>query len=469
MNTIWEPSIEGRGGPKYKAVVEAIREAVSDGDLEVGAKLPPVRELAWQLSITPGTVARAYTILTDDGVLEAAVGRGTFVAAQDHAAPISVPVSRPDIEASEETEGPVRLYGASVPDVGQVALIRELMVSIGQNGGVAGLLDYPDRDTKLPLREAAIRWMAGSHLGPLDPGDVVISNGGQNALVLTLQACLRGDAPVILVEELFYPGFRRAAELVRAQVIPVPMDGFGIVPEALEELALKHGAQALMTSPEVHNPTTLCTPPWRRQEIADVARRTGLQLVEDDCYRMGPGQGLPYRAMLPEQSWYISSLSKLLTPSLRVGFAVAPRGRGARLRRMAEYNYFGLAAPMVELVVGIMTWPGLPDLTSEVRRVINQYSRVALNVLGGYQISWREDVPFLWLRLPAGWRAGAFCQAAEARGVQVRSAEEFVVREGRAPHAIRISMNARIGMERFERALVTLRELLDNPPENISF
>ena len=69
---------------------------------------------------------------------------------------------------------------------------------------------------------------------------------------------------------------------------------------ALEEAVRRHGAQLLCTSPEVHNPTTLCTPEWRRMEIIDVARRTGLQLVEDDCYRLGTPVGRPYRALLPE-------------------------------------------------------------------------------------------------------------------------------------------------------------------------
>ena len=78
MDTIWPNELQKSKGPKYKIVADTIRKAVEGGALEVGAKLPPVRELAYRLGITPGTVARAYTILTDEGVLEAEVGRGTF-------------------------------------------------------------------------------------------------------------------------------------------------------------------------------------------------------------------------------------------------------------------------------------------------------------------------------------------------------------------------------------------------------
>ena len=90
-----------------------------------------------------------------------------------------------------------------------------------------------------------------------------------------------------------------------------------------------------------------------------------------------------------------------------------------------------------------------------------------VNILGRYDVVWRSDVPFLWLRLPLGWRAGAFCQAAEAVGIQIRSAEEFVCREARAPHAVRIAINAGVSLASFEAATMRLRDLLDNPPEQI--
>ncbi|WP_425050672.1 PLP-dependent aminotransferase family protein [Psychromarinibacter sp. S121] len=455
MDTIWQPSLEGRAGPKYAAVAEAIRDGVHAGALTAGQKLPPVRELAWTLGITPGTVARAYTELTDEGLLQAAVGRGTFVAERRKPAAEAMP------------DGPMRLYGPSLPDVGQVALIRELMVKVGQEGGVSDMLDYPSR-VATPLRDAAIRWLASAHLGPLDAPDVVPAHGGQHAILLTMQAILSGPEPVILVEEMLYPGFRRAADLLRAKPVAVPMDEHGIIPGALEEAVRRHGAQLLCTSPEVHNPTTLCTPEWRRLEIVDVARRTGLQLVEDDCYRLGTPVGRPYRALLPGQGWYVTSLSKHLTPALRIGFAVAPPGRGAGLRRAAEHGFFGISAPLADLTVELLHSPKLNRLIDEARRTMNDYVRAAVNVLGGHDLTWREDVPFLYLGLPSGWRAGAFCQRAEAAGVQVRAADEFVLRDGRAPHAVRISVNARHGLARFEGAMQKLRELLDNPPEQIS-
>ena len=98
---------------------------------------------------------------------------------------------------------------------------------------------------------------------------------------------------------------------------------------------------------------------------------------------------------------------------------------------------------------------------------ISAYVRCAVNVLGGYDLVWRKDVPFLWLRLPEGWRAGAFVQAAEAKGVRIRAAEEYACRDARTPHAVRFAVNACVGLDSFEAAIFRLRDLLDNPPESI--
>ena len=80
MDTIWAAPLPDTKGPKYTLVAETIRRAVGNGQLAEGEKLPPVRDLAYRLKITPGTVARAYSVLTDEGLLVGEVGRGTFVA-----------------------------------------------------------------------------------------------------------------------------------------------------------------------------------------------------------------------------------------------------------------------------------------------------------------------------------------------------------------------------------------------------
>jgi len=450
-------------GPKYKRVADAIHSAIRSGDLEVGAKLPPVRELAWSLGITPGTVARAYTVLTNAGHAVAEVGRGTFVA--------SGPAARPALPreyiSTPFMDGKLSLVSPQLPDLGQITLLRHAFAKIGETEPER-LIHYPTRDAYLPLREAAVHWLRHVPLGHISESDVVLVHGAQNGLGVILQAILRGTNPTILVEDMAYPGFRRAADLLRTEVVGLPSDENGIVPDALEATIRRTGAQVLCTSPDVHNPTLVCTPSDRRREIADVCRNMDIQIIEDDCYRRTDNTAPSYRILAPERTWHVASISKVLTPALRLGFAIAPRGRGPDLRQVAEHGFFGLAQPLAEVAEHILTSPETEKIVAAIRTHMASYVRVAVNALGSYDVTWHEDVPFIWLRLPQGWRAAAFCRAAEMRDIQIRSADEFALRDGRAPHAVRIAMNAQIPLERFENAMHQLRDLLQHPPEQIS-
>ncbi len=466
MSTIWPDTLVEKTGPKYKRVADTIRLAIKNDTLKIGSKLPPVRALAYQLSITPGTVARAYTILTNEGVLQAEVGRGTFVA--EHKTPVLDDVWSRDFHLAElANPDHVSLFSPRLIDVGQVGLIREITRKTADMDAFS-LLNYPTRDAYKPVREAALAWLDDLLLGPLKESDIVLTHGGQNAIMTVLQALLTEASPVVMVEDLSYAGFRRAAEMLRANVVGIPMDEHGIVPAALETVIRKTGARILCTSPEVHNPTGTFTPLNRRKEILDIANRHGVQIVEDDCYRMGVARAPTYRALAPELGWHVTSISKSLTPALRVGFAIAPVGRAADLRRAAEYSYFGLAQPLAEITRLLLSDPRSRDMVKNVRAEMAKYVRIAVNTLGGYELRWDDQVPFLWLNLPSGWRAAAFTRAAEAKGVQLRSADEFALRDGRAPNAVRIAINGHVTLERFEGAMLALLTLLDNPPEQIS-
>lgn len=325
MDTIWPDTLATEAGPKYKAVAQIIRAAVAEGTLTQGTRLPPVRDLAWQLKITPGTVARAYTILTDEGLLNAEVGRGTFVAPPvDDDALFAPPIEVDSAAHNREAQDwRVNMVSPHLPSVGQAQLIRNLLADIARDPP-SGMMHYPDRTNARPAREAVVKWLAGAQLGHMDQGDVVLANGGQSAIVLLMQALLKGRKPVVLVEELSYPGFRRAADLVRADVVPVAMDAHGVIPEALARAAAQHDAQIFCTSPEVHNPTCLFTPLQRRLELVEVARAHDLQVIDDDCYQIAAAKAPSYRKLAPERGWYVSSISKSLTASLAGGDGHCP-------------------------------------------------------------------------------------------------------------------------------------------------
>ncbi|MDC0737087.1 PLP-dependent aminotransferase family protein [Cognatishimia sp. SS12] len=456
MDTKWQPQQLRAGTAKYKALATEIRDAIASGTLTAGEKLPPVRDLAYRLSITPGTAARAYSILVEEGTLEAGVGRGTFVSNPFQSAG---PQEWPEI---------VDCLSPRIPDMGQDKLIRDSLRQVAQDLPTKALMQYPKREVNRPARRAFMQWMGDAPLGHYTEDDLVITHGGQNALMHIMQAVLRGPAPVVLVDEVSYSGFRKAAELCRAQVVGVPWDGEGPDADALEKLVQSTGSTLYCTSSEINNPTTRPTSPKRRREIAAVALRHGLHVVDDDCYYTGSHSAETYRALLPDLGWYVGSPSKLVSPALRVGFTLPPRGWVGQMLQSVQLSHFGVSSILTEAFARVMTDENLPRIIANVQGRINADLRFVVKQLGGYPIRWRSHVPLVWVELPVAWRAPAFTQAAKAAGVELKSADEFTLRDGRAVHAVRIAINGQIDQARFQQAVMVLRDLLDNPPRGFT-
>jgi DNA-binding transcriptional MocR family regulator len=456
MDTKWLPTLATGGRSKYRALSDSIRNGIANGDLRGGQKLPPVRDLAFRLQVTPGTVARAYSILVEEGVLRAGVGRGTFVAEPKAA------VRAPSWPQTISMQSPV------LADVGQSMMIREALAHVSTDIDDDALMQLPSRARNFGARQAFRKWMADAPVGAFTEENVVITHGAQNAILHILMTVLTGPSPVVLVDELSFPGFRRAAELCRAQVIGVPWDEEGPCVDTLTRLARETGAQIYCTSAEVGNPTTQCTTAARRREVAAVANRFGMHVIDDDCYRNGIHQAESYRVLLPELGWYVTSPSKSISPALRIGFAIAPRGFAGAITRGLQYSHFGVATPLCDLYTHVMNNPKLPTVLCAMRQRMNEDVRIAVNHLGGHKVRWRQDVSILWLELPERWRVGPFAQAAEAAGVLIKPADEFVLRDGRAVHAVRLAVNGQIAQERFEEGIVILQNLLDNPPRSFT-
>ena len=205
-------------------------------------------------------------------------------------------------------------------------------------------------------------------VGNFTTDDIVLAHGAQNAMLAVLQTVLEGPDPVVLIEQHAYPGFRRAAELCRARVVASNATTKGPRPDLLQEAANRHRAQIFLTSAEVNNPTLRHHHPRRRREIASVARRCGLHVLDDDCYKLTPASGESYRALLPDLGWYVSSLSKSLTPSLRVGWVIAPRARAKDLARTVSFGCFGLARPLTDITHAVLSDPRLPDVLARPAR-----------------------------------------------------------------------------------------------------
>jgi DNA-binding transcriptional MocR family regulator len=463
-DTNWAPDLTQFPGPKYLALSRALRDAIRSGDLPANSQLPTVRDLAWRLQLTPGTVARAYQLATQEGLLAATVGRGTFVAAQSPRLGPTQPLYTERLTGG--STGLVDLRPPQVPEVGQTEAFRSALLHLADRTG-QGWLDYTSQLGEAALRSEIVTWMGDRILGPIGPDDVALTHGGQNAISLIFDCCLRGDRPVVLIEELAYPGFRYAARAARAEVVPVEIDEFGIMPAALEAACRRHGAQVLCLTTEAQNPTTGRMPVRRRQEIAEIARAYDLQVLEDDCYSVAVSDIPSLRALAPERVWLVGSVSKTISAALRFGYVICPAGMGEAGRLTAQHGFFALSRPVADLMLQLFQSGNAARIREQVQAEFAARQQVLVNHLGAFDLGWQPGVPFVWLRLPQGWRASTFLRTAEARGVLVRSADEYALVHGRAPNAIRIAIAASLPREAFEAAMRTLADLLAKPPSDL--
>lgn len=457
IDTIWPPSFEEKADPKYIVLIQSLRGAILSGTLPVGEKLLPVREMAWQLGITPGTVARVYKMAVEEGLLETTVGRGTFVADRG-----PKPVLAPEPLVSISQSGDIDLRAVRVPDVGQDRIIRGIMAEIGAGAG-SGYLNCPDHSSDLLARQAVVNWIGPTLAGRLSADDVVLTMGAQNAQMIALQSCLHGANPVVLTEAVTFPGVRHAARLLRADVVGVEMDGEGMRPDRLEEALRKHGGQVLVTSASAHSPTTIHAPLARRQEIADLARRYNLQIIEDDCYAISEPETPSYRALAADRVWYLGSITKAVSSSLRFGYLVPPEGRAQMARHVAQSNFYGVPQPMQDICAELIQSGQAAAIRENVLKSIAARVELAVNVLGSWNIRWRRDLPFIWLKLPQGWRGSTFVRACDAEGIRIKSADEYTLSDGQAPNAARIALAPNVPEGDLRAALETMSDLLANP------
>ena len=151
-----------------------------------------------------------------------------------------------------------------------------------------------------------------------------------------------------------------------------------------------------------------------------------------------------------------------------MGWAIAPKARAKDLARTVSFGCFGLARPLTDITDAVLRDPRLAGVLAQTRETLAARVRLAVNHLGGHDVTWHEDVPFVWISLPGGWRASRFVRAAQAKGVLLKSSEDFVLRDNRAPHSVRLAINAQIAEGCFEAAVDTIRDLLDNPQDDIS-
>lgn len=449
---IWLPRLLAQGGPRFLQIADALQAAVADGSLQPGDRLPPQRLLAAQLDVDLTTITRAYDEARRRHLLEGRGARGTYVAA-------------PKVELTAVLD--LSMNTPPPPDgVDFDDLLKQGLSQVLMRTDAALLMNYHLGGGSDSDRQAGARWLAPM-FGPLDAQQIVVCPGAQAAIAALILA-LTEPGDVILAEPKSYPGLCKAAAQFGRHVIAVQADEYGMVPEMLEQACRQHQPGLVYLNPTLQNPTAITIPEHRRKELAQIAKRCNVGIVEDDPYwLLADVPPPPIATFAAEQVYYISTLSKCLTPGLRVAFVLI-RAPQERERFLSALRSFALmVAPLTAALATQWILDGSADgLMDGVRKEARLRHRMARDILAG-RYSGAGDGLHVWLELPGYWRSSQLALAAESEGIAVTPAEAFVTgaTSSGPVNAIRISLGSIKDRGRLQKGLQRLSHLLARRPE----
>ena len=248
----WTPDITGSDQPLYAAIADAIAADIASGRLTTGDRLPPQRRVASATGMDVSTISRGYAEAVRRNLVEAHVGRGTFV--RDPAANAIKPDPRRTLEEDPRMNMP--------PEPGDPALIARMQSGLEHvAANIVPLLRYQTPTGSAKDREIAANWIQANG-GMYAPERLAVTAGAHAAIQGALTV-LRKPGAVVLCETVTYPGIRAIADDLGLPLIGVEEDKDGIRPEALEHLIAQHPGAILYMNPTLRNPTTHTVPAAR--------------------------------------------------------------------------------------------------------------------------------------------------------------------------------------------------------------
>lgn len=315
--------------------------------------------------------------------------------------------------------------GLPSPDTFPADEIRAAFAEALAGDGARRALQYSTTEGHPGLRAAHAARLTARGL-PTAGEELLVCTGSQQALGLVCDVLLEpGDT--VLVEDPTYLAAIQRFGMAGARVVGVPCDDDGLLPDALEAAVREHGPKLLYTMPNFQNPSGRTLPATRRADIARIAADLGLWILEDDPYGelRYEGSALPPIAALDDaadRTIHISSLSKVLAPGLRLGYARMPDALRAQLIVAKQAADLHTSTIDQEAAAGAMARLDLDAHLHTVRALYGERRDALLAALpdalpGGSTWNRPAGGMFVWARLPDGWDATALLRDAIAQGV----------------------------------------------------
>lgn len=452
--TRWKPDLTRYGGHPAEALAEAIADAISTGALAAGARLPTHRELAADLGLAVATVSKAYSIVGRRNLITGEVGRGTFVSSD----PRWPALTDPDGEAANAVDLRVCMAPAVSQDVALAAAVEDVI----RAGGAKSFLRYPLPGGSPSQRSAAASWLA-RHWSEASANETLVTAGGHQALAVALAASA-APGETVLCEPLTYAGAAQLAHVMGIKIKSVATDGEGVIPEAVDDAAARFDARAIMVIPTFQNPTTTSMPAKRRDQLAMVALRRGLKVIEN-CIACDVLDDPPATvcSRLPHATFLIGSLAKSVCVSLRVGFVRCP----SELVTRAEQALQSLTlanSPLIQEVGAVLISNGRADeLRHKVGAELEARYRMVRQVFADLPFSGHARCPHVWVPVADAAAVPDVAATLARQGIWVATQRDFAIGPDAGPAGLRLALGATTHRHKLADAAMVIRQLLAAP------
>jgi DNA-binding transcriptional MocR family regulator len=427
----------------YLQLVRSIEDGIRTGRLRVGQRLPAERTLAADLRVSRTTVTGAYQELEARGLLRGHVGRGTVVVgAPPGARPSTLPWSQRGsalaLRAAPASLGALRHRpdviafdnGWPDPALYPVEALDRLLERLPGRGTPEIYLSAPPPGDPY-LRRVIADWLATRGIRT-EPEGVLITSGAQQG-VNVLARALVAPGDVVLTEASTFQCALVAFRWAGADVVGVPVDHDGVLPDAFEEAVERYRPKLAYLIPTFHNPTGAVLSRERRHRVLELAARSRVPVVESDLYGEIFFEDTPPPTLKAQDHGglvlYQGSFSKIAVPGLRVGWIVAPVEAMPTLTIAKEFVDLHTPALTQRLAAAFVEGPQLErhlaSLRAECRLRRDQLvgalrqhcPRLAFRLpSGGY---------YLWAQLPAPLTAAELSPIAAEHGVAFRPGPQF--------------------------------------------
>lgn len=436
-------------GPLHERLAVAVERLIGERRYQPGDRLPTHRVLAQQAGVAIGTVTKALDLLSARGILRGEVGRGTFVNDVRIA-----PVDGGTIDLS--VNGPPQVIPE---DMFKAVADRAMRASLAlPHGG------YADQRGTVGQRRILADWLRRSRLS-LSEDELILSVGVQHGVHLAFQD-LKDRSRLIATEGATYPGAIAAARALGMEMVPVRHDSEGMEPDDLDRVLETTGSRIVYLTPVSHNPIGFETGKARRRELLAIIERHDGWIVEDDIYSVYSTKAAPtFKEMAPERTYYLNSISKCLTPLLRVGIMAPPPERRSSIMRALRAQVWGSAPHGVEMACALLELGADAAVASILRKEAKARIALAQRILGLTDVPMPEGAPHLWLPM-APVRAEKLARRASEQGVRLTPPDASFV-GGECAGGVRLSIMATTNRDDLERALRVVAALRDEPDEMV--